>query len=157
MESLKLQRLNPYALGLLCRLMEGSPPADAICLLNELYDRERDRDFLVHVLRDTRLSEVLLYYAREGDDHPDAFERFLCAGKLHAAAGILADSAGNLSDIGSMLAAEGKADSGLMALIPKSRIVRQDAEPSDPQESVMRRKQARLASFAGGTVGIGKG
>ena len=58
-EGLKLSNRNAPALRLLCHLLEGAPLEETASLLEVLYDKDRDGDFLSETLGGTGLWETM--------------------------------------------------------------------------------------------------
>ncbi len=57
-EGLRMNNRNAKALQLLCVLLNNVPEGDMILILEELYDRNRDGEFLSEVLADTKFGEA---------------------------------------------------------------------------------------------------
>lgn len=84
---LKLYPYEPSIFACLYRCLAGQPAADVIQLLNGIYDKQTDADWLANRLRSLSAGAVYLYYARLADrrELEDA-AGYMAAGRYDAAA-----------------------------------------------------------------------
>ena len=71
--ALKYHKKQTDALQGLCRILSGSDDVELIQLLNSVYDREEDGDYLVRSLMGVVSNGVLAYYGKTVKDFKEAF------------------------------------------------------------------------------------
>lgn len=119
----KSLRLFPYreeSLHNLLICLADVEPAELIDLLNTIYDKQNDAQFLCQVLRPSKAKQVYIYYAKQGNIHNRIAEYF-AAGRIDAAAAQLADDTERLYSLGLCAAREMKLPSQceLWTLLPE--------------------------------------
>ncbi len=150
-ESLRLQNRNAKALQSLCLLLGNVEAEDVIALLDELYDKHRDGEFLARVLTGTKLKKAGLYYEKcSGKKLFCDYERQLFDGDIPGAAEKLTDSLRNHLDLGSWQqvfhAPEGRRE--IWPFLPAAYHRAAAGGPSGDEERRIRQKWKELgASF----------
>ena len=98
--AIKEERYNPRVLRMFLECMGEQPPADAIAVLNSIYDSKGDAPFLVRNLGRVSERQMCLYYRKQARMEPGEAEAYWLAGKSMAAAAFLAEEMDALYRLG---------------------------------------------------------
>ncbi|MBR3458294.1 MAG: glycosyltransferase [Selenomonadaceae bacterium] len=137
------ERYNPRALRMFLECMGELPPADAIAVLNSIYDSKGDAPFLARNLDRASERQMRLYYRKQGKMEQGEAEAYWLAGKSMAAAAFLAEEMDALYRLGIWSAGQsGKLSENLAMLLPEAyrKAAERKAETSK-QANLFRRMQ----------------